>query len=126
MQQPPQIIAVIGHRNTGKSTFCRFLANQLLSNNYSQICFLDCDLGQPELTPSNMVSLHILDSPLLGAPFTHIKKPISSSFFGQTSPLNDPDYYLTLLTDLITTYNSKYSHLPLVINTSGWIKGFAI
>jgi polynucleotide 5'-kinase involved in rRNA processing len=124
---PANIITIVGNRNTGKSTFGRYLTNRLLSITPQQdIAFLDCDLGQPELTPSCLLSLHVLRKPLLGSPFTHLHKPYSCTFYGQTTPLCDPELYTAQLAELINIYQTKLSHLTLVVNTSGWIKGFII
>lgn len=59
------IICVVGNRNMGKSTFARYLVNKYLGK-YELVAFLDCDIGQPELTPAGMVSLHRLSEPLIG------------------------------------------------------------
>lgn len=117
------IIGVIGNRNTGKSTFTRHLVNRLLST-HKEIAYLDCDLGQPEMTPSGLLSLSVLNTPLIGAPFTHnTRQPFACSFYGNSTPINDPELYLTLLRELVQTYRSNLSHMPLIVNTSGWIKG---
>ncbi len=89
------------------------------------MAFLDCDLGQPELTLSGQVSLHILENPLLGPPFTHLKDATHSIYIGSSSPKHDPDIYTAAILNLWTRYlQFSASHpLPLVINTDGWVKG---
>jgi polynucleotide 5'-hydroxyl-kinase GRC3/NOL9 len=84
---------------------------------------LDCDLGQPELSVTGMVSLHIVDQPLLGPPFTHFRNSFRSFYLGVTSPKGNPDEYLKALIDLLTIYRRELSHLPLLVNTCGWTKG---
>ncbi|KAJ3289046.1 Polynucleotide 5'-hydroxyl-kinase nol9 [Rhizoclosmatium sp. JEL0117] len=117
------IVCIVGSKGLGKSTMSRFMVNQLLSK-YPKVAFLDCDLGQPELTVSGQVSLHILNSPLLGPAFTNIKQPLHSCYLGATSPKNDPDCYSASLSQLWKIYKARVSpDIPLVINTDGWVKG---
>lgn len=125
----PTIICIAGNRNTGKSTFARYLSNRFISI-HKEVAFLDCDLGQSELTISGAVSLHHLKSPLLGTntfnlgcAFTHLRQPLHAAFIGNNTPQQDPDAYLARIFDLLGVYKETLSHLNLVVNTSGWIKG---
>lgn len=91
-----------------------------------------------------MVSLHVIDRPVLGPPFTHPHlAPHRSFFVGTTSPRDDPDYYLACLGELIEAWREfaeeedngsveddeeegrmgRGKRVPLVVNTHGWIKG---
>lgn len=122
----PQRIVVCGAKGVGKSTYCRYLVNRLLSQ-HGMVAFLDTDLGQSELTPPGMVSLHALVSPLLGPGFTHMRTPLRAFFCGGTNPGNDPLYYMQAVKSLLRLYERKWgqgsaNHVPLVINTDGWIK----
>ncbi|KAF4146376.1 mRNA cleavage and polyadenylation factor CLP1 P-loop [Phytophthora infestans] len=132
--QNPQKIVVCGGKGVGKSTFCRYLVNTLLSK-FDTVAFLDTDLGQSELTPSGLVALHALTTPLLGPGFAHMKHPIRSFFCGNTNPGNDPLYYMKAVKGLLRLYEGKWGRqaqdksierqracVPLVINTDGWIK----
>lgn len=117
-------IVVCGAKGVGKSTFCRFLINRLLSQ-HTAVAFLDTDLGQPELTPPGLVSLHGLTSPLLGPGFTTMRMPLRSYFCGNNNPSNDPLYYLKAVKSLFQVYMRNWGSqqsIPLVINTDGWIK----
>ncbi|KAF1326326.1 Polynucleotide 5'-hydroxyl-kinase nol9, partial [Globisporangium splendens] len=125
-----QRIVVCGAKGVGKSTFCRYLVNRLLSH-YGMVAFLDTDLGQSEFTPPGLVSLHALVSPLLGPGFTHMKSPLRAFFCGATNPGNDPLYYMQAVKSLLRVYEAKWgsidsktkqANVPLVINTDGWIK----
>ncbi|KAG9306683.1 hypothetical protein G9A89_004230 [Geosiphon pyriformis] len=133
----PNII-VCGHKKVGKSTFSRFLMNHLL-NSYSKIAYIESDIGQSEFTPSGLVSLNLIDSPLFGPPFTHLKRPYRSYFIGHTTPKDDPDYYLECLEELVNISQRDIaadfneldllnpleipSRIPVIINTHGWVKG---
>ncbi|KAG3120742.1 hypothetical protein PI124_g1440 [Phytophthora idaei] len=130
-EENPQKIVVCGGKGVGKSTFCRYLMNRLLSK-FGTVAFLDTDLGQSELTPSGLVALHALTTPLLGPGFSHMKHPIRSFFCGNTNPGNDPLYYMKAVKSLLRLYEVKWGSqatgssqtacVPLVINTDGWIK----
>jgi polynucleotide 5'-hydroxyl-kinase GRC3/NOL9 len=69
-----------------------------------------------------MVSLHILDEPLLGPTFTHLRQPYRSVFLATNNPLPQPDAYLRALEQLVAEFN-LLEGLQLVVNCSGWIKG---
>ncbi|KAI8081711.1 uncharacterized protein BX664DRAFT_268941, partial [Halteromyces radiatus] len=135
----PSISMVCGTKNVGKSTFGRYLVNRLL-NVHQRVAYLETDIGQTEFTPSGMVSFHILDTPLLGPPFSHPHLKCKRSFFvGSTSPKNDATYYLDCIQQLVQTYrqeseawvaiaeqdgdNSQRQLLPLVVNIHGYVKG---
>ncbi|CEG44771.1 nuc156 family protein [Plasmopara halstedii] len=128
-----QKIVVCGGKRVGKSTFCRYLVNTLLSK-FKIVAFLDTDLGQSELTPSGLVTLHALTTPLLGPGYSDMKNPIRSFFCGNTNPGNDPLYFIKAIKSLLRLYDIKWSShsrsssssdkqsVPLIINTDGWIK----
>lgn len=121
---PAQRIVVCGAKGVGKSTFCRYLVNRLLSH-CGVVAFLDTDLGQSELTPPGLVSLHALVAPVLGPGFTHMTQPLRSFFCGGTNPGTDPLQYMRAVTSLLDIYSRKWPAamgVPLVINTDGWIK----
>ena len=152
------ICVVQGSKSVGKSTFAKLAVNALLTRYISRsasskspdcrlthhrirspqrrrdrVAFLDTDLGQSELGPSGLVSLHILDTPLVGPSFTHQNRlPLRAHFLGTASPKNDPSAYLSATHDLLSAYfalaasSGAYddaSAIPLVINTQGWTKG---
>eukprot|EP00889_Picochlorum_renovo_P008817 jgi/Picre1/35847/NNA_003307.t1 len=64
----PPVICVCGGKNTGKSSFCRYLVNMLLNYN-SSVDYLDMDCGQTEFTPPGLVSLCEIRQPLVGPPY---------------------------------------------------------
>ncbi|KAJ3278097.1 hypothetical protein HK104_002662 [Borealophlyctis nickersoniae] len=123
-----KVICIVGGKNLGKSTLARVLTNSLL-NTYPEVAFLDCDVGQTELTPTGFTSLHILRNPLLGPPFTHLQHPFRSFYVGASSPKHDPDYYLACICRLYDAWQAEAAvgadgrERPLIINTHGWIKG---
>ncbi|KAJ3323668.1 Polynucleotide 5'-hydroxyl-kinase nol9 [Boothiomyces sp. JEL0866] len=112
------IICIVGSKNSGKSTLAKYISNQ-----FEKVCFLDCDVGQPEFTPNGIVSLHVLDDPILGPSFTHQKVPYHGICIGSSAAKHDPDTYFNSIIELVNIYRANLSHLPLVVNTSGWVKG---
>jgi hypothetical protein len=102
------------------------------------VAYLETDVGQTEFTPSGLVSLHVVESPLLGPPFTHLNLKSERSFFiGSASPNKDTSYYKDCIRELLKTYHNEFNtssssddddidqseFVPLVVNTCGWIKG---
>lgn len=130
------VVACLGPKGVGKSTLSRHVANGILSK-LGAVCWLDLDCGQPELTAPGMVSLTILRVPLLGPPQLHQASgaefpgapsvPICSSFIGDTSPQSDPDAYVAgALRCLNAWQDLGEDKPPLVVNTSGWVKGLGL
>eukprot|EP01087_Luapelamoeba_hula_P009907 TRINITY_DN2593_c0_g1_i2.p1 TRINITY_DN2593_c0_g1~~TRINITY_DN2593_c0_g1_i2.p1 ORF type:complete len:716 (-),score=107.94 TRINITY_DN2593_c0_g1_i2:40-2187(-) len=123
--KPPAVL-FCGSKNFGKSTYARHTVNALM-NTYGSIAFLETDVGQSEFTPSGLISLHVVSSPVLGLPFNHLRTPDRAVFFGDTKMSEEPDYYFNAICyayeaylDLIT---KEKRCIPLVINTHGWVKG---
>lgn len=141
----PPVIAICGGKKVGKSTFARYLVNKLL-NTHPSVAHLETDCGQPEFTPPGLVSLTVLDAPVLGAPHMHHTEPIAAHFLGTTTPSSDPERYLESVKSLVSRYlrlcggkekstahapgsthaAPRYAGMPLVVNTHGWIRGFGL
>ncbi|KXS17916.1 hypothetical protein M427DRAFT_30043 [Gonapodya prolifera JEL478] len=120
------IVAVMGTKQSGKSTLARFIANQLLTH-YGETDWLECDPGQPEVCPVGCVGLVRLRYPLNGPAFAnmHLQPGPGSRwlFLGSTTPKTDPDYYTACLTELLRTRDSSR---PLVVNLHGWTRGMGL
>ena len=54
--KPQQIVLVIGATDTGKSTFCRFLADFALANGFKVAC-VDADVGQSQIGPPTTIGM---------------------------------------------------------------------
>ena len=89
-------LLLCGGRNVGKSSFARYLVNRALSAapGGAPVCFLDTDVGQSELSPPGLVSLHVLGTRLLGPPHTHVRPAAVSCCVGDASPGTDPHHFL--------------------------------
>ncbi|XP_074780829.1 polynucleotide 5'-hydroxyl-kinase NOL9 isoform X2 [Athene noctua] len=113
------MILVCGPKNTGKSTFNRYLINLLL-NRLPAVEYMECDIGQTEFTPPGCVSLSNVTEPILGPPFTHQQTPRKMVYYGQTSCEQDTERYLDVVKCVFSSYKKE---MPLIINTMGWVKG---
>lgn len=137
-------VLICGAKNVGKSTFAKYLCNQMLSNSVNKVAFLDCDVGQPELSAPGILSLTILSKPLLLPPYAHMicdstfarnmaesyaaaKDHYSAIFYGSTTPKTNPVSYTNAVKELMKSYDdlnrNATENTPLIINTDGWIKG---
>lgn len=139
---------VCGLKGTGKSTFCRILANSLLStrakstflsNGFMRrdhlgangIAFLDLDPGQPEFSPPGEVTLMYMRKFNLGVPFTHpiigTSEPnrlVRAHHVGAVAANDNPVHYQKCAMDLFRSYQTlrlQDSSCPLIINCSGWV-----
>ncbi|XP_053431461.1 polynucleotide 5'-hydroxyl-kinase NOL9 isoform X1 [Nycticebus coucang] len=111
------IILVCGSQDVGKSTFNRYLINQLL-NSISCVDYLECDLGQTEFTPPGCISLLNVTEPILGPPFTHQRTPQKMVYYGKTSCKNNYEDYIEIIKYVFSSYKRES---PLIINTMGWV-----
>ncbi|CAF4036751.1 unnamed protein product [Rotaria sp. Silwood2] len=119
----PLIVFVCGAKDSGKSTYLRYLINKCLSqtNFLPKITFLDCDIGQSEFTPSGSISLiNNLTEPLFGPSASHLKKPLKSFYFGNIKVDNDKILNYLNYVKLTYDYIKNYQHDLLVVNTMGW------
>jgi len=128
----PPVILLSGGKSAGKSTLSRILTNQLLTAEaYPRIYYLDVDPGQPSFTPPCFLSLHTLNRPILGPPFTSPSLPktlITAHHIGYTSPREDPSAYIRAILALLSDYHSAAltDPGPLLINSAGWVKSLGL
>ncbi|MBW0556945.1 hypothetical protein O181_096660 [Austropuccinia psidii MF-1] len=100
------------------------LINPLL-NTFDRVALLDINPGQPLLTPPSLISLHLLDSPIIGPTFYATNQLLTIYLLFQPSHQNSSSIhcqrYSRHLNQLDQTKISN--QIPLVINTMGWTKG---
>lgn len=125
-------VLVMGPKGVGKSTCCRYFVNRLLSE-FSEVCFLETDLGQPELGPPGLVALRRVKRPLLGVPHAeqHSHEQIAAFFAGGVSPGIDPTLYMACVNAAVSAYQAlkvanPHEPLPLVVNSHGWSTGLGL
>ena len=136
-EKRPVAVMVCGPKGAGKSSFCRILSNSLLSRGpatqerVNRVASIDLDPGQPEFSSPGELSLIMLQSCILGPPFTHPtvsgeSNVIRAHHFGYLSPKEDLDHYYSCALDLYNYYQQlvrSHGPCPLVVNCSGWIQG---
>lgn len=138
-------ILICGAKNVGKSTFAKYLCNRILSTNeFETVALLDCDVGQPELSPPGLLSLSILTKPLISPPHVHMicgneinidendqyaaaGHHESAIYYGGTTSKMNPISYIEALKELMNDYDAFCKNTPgctpLIVNTNGWVKG---
>ncbi|KNA06160.1 hypothetical protein SOVF_183670 isoform B [Spinacia oleracea] len=127
------IVFICGAKNSGKTTFSRYLLNTFLPR-YKRVAYLDTDVGQPEFTPPGCLSLTIIDEATPDLTIPCLKTPLRCYFFGDVSSKRDPETYLNCIFALYDHYSKDLqvssknastgaADLPLIINTPGWVKG---
>jgi len=143
-------IFVCGAKNVGKSTFVRYLINRILSSkHHDKVALLDCDAGQPELSPPGMLSLTVVANPLLCPPHVHMicgndgnveeeeskdvpvyaaaKEHHRAFYYGSTTSKTNPNLYIDIVKNLTMSYDELCQNInkdiPIIINTDGWVKG---
>jgi polynucleotide 5'-hydroxyl-kinase GRC3/NOL9 len=134
----PAIVAFVGPKGVGKSTFARYVSNLLLID-YKKVGFLDIDPGQPERTAPGLVSVTTLQTPLIGPPALRLsggeflgsgEKPFHQKFVGDYSPESDVDAYVDACIECLEKWLKKMKDEratnrveALLINCNGWVKG---
>jgi polynucleotide 5'-hydroxyl-kinase GRC3/NOL9 len=123
--ETPRIL-VVGPKSSGKSSFCRFLSNFLISK-LGTAHYLELDPGQPQYCPPGTISLHKPDYNF-GPAFSHAQFDccIKAHSLGYTSPKDQPLLYISYAHDLFNKFQStqkKNKQTALIINTPGWTRG---
>ncbi|KAL6997250.1 hypothetical protein U1Q18_007374, partial [Sarracenia purpurea var. burkii] len=130
---PPPTVFICGPKNSGKTTFSRHLLNILLQR-YRKVAYLDTDVGQTEFTTPGCLSLTVIDKITPDLTIPCLKTPERCFFYGDISSKRDPTTYLAYIFALYDYYrkaysisnsseSSRYTGLPLLVNTPGWVKG---
>ncbi|GAA54493.1 polynucleotide 5'-hydroxyl-kinase nol-9 [Clonorchis sinensis] len=130
--KPPTLL-VAGPKGAGKSSLLRFVINYFLTvgGAQSEIAVLDFDVGQPEFTPSALISLTVVQKPLFGPPFVHQllgePKPLCQCFVGCITPSDNPNFYVDCMHYVFGMYQSMPDPKPpLLVNTMGWTQGLGL
>jgi len=107
---------ILGDVDSGKSTFCTYLANTCLDHKI-QPSIIDGDVGQadigpPTTTSSSTVTRYIFSLQEL--------RPERSHFIGDTSPSSVPDKLVRSISDLIDSLSTEGE--TTILNTDGWVR----
>ncbi|XP_038211647.1 polynucleotide 5'-hydroxyl-kinase NOL9 [Zerene cesonia] len=106
-----------GGKGSGKSTFLRYYVNTLLHK--SSVLVIDLDPGQSEFTVAGHVSATVVDSPIFGPSFTHLRTPQRALNIGIISTMDNVSRYINAVKSIIVFSAEHFSHLPWIINTMG-------
>lgn len=110
--------AVIGGIDSGKSSFCIYLANMAL-NSGRRVALVDGDLGQSDVGPPGTLGLSFIKKPVAD-PFN--LQPDHIIFLGITSPYTVREPAINGLMELRDRAVNAGSDF-IIINTDGWIEG---
>jgi len=121
----PKLIAT-GGKGVGKSSFLRWMTNQLMNEKGGEVLFLDLDPGQKEFGLPGYMSLSCLDKPVLGPNFCQAEpKWQKSVYLGDISPGSNPRRYVECVSLLLKCL-SEHTKLPVLVNTMGWCQGLGM
>lgn len=130
-------VAVVGSRNSGKSSTLRIICNRILHSRDEHrqrskgdalksvpLFVLDLDPGQTEFTPPACISLVEVNQFLMGPPGAHQMKPRKSFLLGDSTAGARPDAYVAAVTSLVSYMKNEliFNHI-LIVNTMGWLTG---
>lgn len=112
---------IAGGKSVGKSTSVRCLINSLLRTS-EKVVLVDVDPGQAECTPPGCISYSLIEEPLMGPNFTHLKAPVYQLFIDDINVSRCVTRYLEGVKMLIEKLKEcpVLSRLPIVVNTMGF------
>jgi polynucleotide 5'-hydroxyl-kinase GRC3/NOL9 len=118
LEKRPAVVLVVGHADSGKSSFCTYMVNKLVEAN-CKVAVLDGDLGQSDIGPSATVGYAVTSK--------HVTElynlRLANAFFaGVTSPV-------MAVAKALGGYNGMLNEIMqrqvdfVVVNTDGWVSG---
>ena len=117
IQKRPATIMVIGGIDSGKTSFCTYLTNRLVSNEF-RVAVLDEDLGQSDIGPPCTVAYAYVKSPVTD--MFNLQEQ-NAVFIGTTSPSEALTQTLEAAVTLKSEILSKNTVDFVVVNTDGWV-----
>lgn len=118
LQAKPTTAIVLGTVDSGKTSFCTYLINRLLSQK-KKIGVLDGDLGQSDIGPPCTVSYTFITKPITDLFSLQAKNAI---FIGTTSPNGCGEKVIESLAQLKKEILNSDPDF-IIVNTDGWIEG---
>lgn len=113
-----RIIVILGATDSGKTSFCTYLANRLLRD-HQKIVVMDGDLGQSDIGPPCSIAYALLSKPVTDL----FNLSADDAFFvGATSPSIDVEKVvkgMAFLRDAALKHNPDF----IIVNTDGWVEG---
>ncbi len=116
----PVTVEVIGGADSGKTSFCVYLANKALKQG-RKVTIIDADLGQSDIGPPATIGFSHVTTPLNDLFELEIE---NAYFMGVTSPSGAVDSVLDVL-KTVKKWVLETDFDLLIVNTDGWIDGEA-
>jgi polynucleotide 5'-hydroxyl-kinase GRC3/NOL9 len=117
-QRKPVIAMVFGKVDSGKTSFCTYLINKLISEN-QKIAILDGDLGQSDIGPPCTVAYAFVVKPVTDL---YGLKAENAFFVGVTSPSEAVNKTIKGIALMKAEILDKAADF-IVVNTDGWVEG---
>jgi len=114
----PVTVMVLGEVDSGKTSFCTYLANEALRKNW-KTGVIDADLGQSDIGPPSTIGFNRITAPVRD--LFEIRAE-NAYFVGLTSPSGAVDRVIEGLAEL-KSRALKTDVDFLIINTDGWVEG---
>lgn len=118
LEDKPIVVVVMGEVDSGKTSFCTYLANRALKEK-RRVAIIDADLGQSDIGPPSTIGFSRLTSPIRD-PF--LLKAENAYFIGTTTPSGALNRVVDQLAKMKDESLKKAVDF-LVINTDGWVLG---
>jgi polynucleotide 5'-hydroxyl-kinase GRC3/NOL9 len=118
VNEKPVVVTVLGEVDSGKTSFCTYLANKALKRK-RRVAILDADLGQSDIGPPSTIGFCRLTSPIRD-PF--LLKTEDACFIGTTTPSGAMNKVIDELAKMKNESLKKAVDF-LVVNTDGWVLG---
>jgi len=117
--QKKQVIAmVLGKIDSGKTSFCTYLINRLISEK-QKVAILDGDLGQSDIGPPCTVAYAFVAKPVTDL---YRLKAENAFFVGVTSPSEQVNKTIKGIALMKAEILDKATDF-VVVNTDGWVEG---
>ncbi|MFQ6073696.1 MAG: Clp1/GlmU family protein [Candidatus Bathyarchaeia archaeon] len=116
--EKPVVVVVMGEVDSGKTSFCTYLANKALREK-RRVAIIDADLGQSDIGPPSTIGFCRLTSPIRDPFFL---KAEDACFIGTTTPSGALNKVIDKLAKMEDESLKKAIDF-LVINTDGWVLG---
>ena len=116
VQKKPVIVLLLGKIDSGKSSFCTYLVNKLVSEK-CRVAVLDGDLGQSDIGPSGTVGYALASKPVREL---YDLKLENAFFVGVTSPI----LAIAKTIEGLAAMKAEILERPVdfvVVNTDGWV-----
>lgn len=114
----PVTVMVIGGVDSGKTSFCTFLANEALRKKW-KTGIIDADLGQSDVGPPSTIGFNFITEPVNDL---FEIRAANACFVGLTSPSGAVNRVIAGLANLKNSVTEADLDF-LIINTDGWVDG---